>query len=1130
MGGINNGFRRKYVSHYPLLVNGKEVAIPRNLFEDRSYISRVQVKAFKVCYRVCSLKAREAVLASILKKICYSGALQIVQTGQKRNIDPNRRTCLHFSHLLVLKIQELAMKNAIKLGIIVGLLGHSSLLLAATIYVPLDQPTIQAGINVTQPGDTVLVADGIYKGEGNKNLNFDGKPITLQSANGPTSCIIDCEGDGRGFLFNSGEQESSILSGFTITNGNSAAGGAIYCYNTSPTIKNCKIIGNSASDWGGGICLWGPNSSPLIAECVISRNSVNGSIPGDGGGGIFCADASPSIKNSIVSSNSADALRGGGIATTHGSSLNIINCTISNNSALAGGAISCGKASPKITNSILWGNVPDSLSVETGSIPIISYSDVQGGFHGEGNFCGDPLFVDADNDNYHLSVSSPCMDAGTADGAPATDLDGNPRPQRYRYDLGAYEVTGYDKLRPIIDSFTADIAEGFIPFQVVFECGAHDTDGEITSYRIDYGDGSATETNTSGLFAHNYVNKGVASATCIVTDDSGAETNSFSIMVKRNVRIRVPADFITIQNAIDAAAHGDAVTVSDGTYKGIGNKNLDFKGKAITVESENGPTNSIIDCENDGQGFSFHSGEGPDSILRGFTITRGRGGAVLCRQSSPTVANCIVKNNTTLYTSGSYSGGGIVCASSDPNIVNCIISHNVAGASGGGIYCSGACSPKVINCTITGNSCNEDYEISGGGGIFADTPSKPVIMNSIVWGNSPNDIKAGFGGGFSVTYSNVRAWAGGEGNIDLNPAFVESLSDNYRPKDTSPCIGAGTLANAPATDIDGNPRPNPAGSNPDMGAYESPLAARTTPPLDIFGMVGDNEWVYEGTKEGNPYKVERKVTTDASGFPIPIFAYEIKENGAISGREYYQKTPDQVLLWGSSIKNEGSLYDLKFSNGLSVILLPLVVGDHRYSSTTGEFSQFPGYSFNVSMDFLVVTQETVDLGFDTFEAYKVRYEMRVWGPGLDYTEIFFWWVVPYVGVIKDEDSGSMVKLTSFAVGEGTVTDQSDADRDGLKDYQELFKFQTDWLDSDTDDDECLDGMEVQGGRNPMVADPEGDLNGDCALNLADAIFGLRVMVGIDQSDNLHMEGDVNGDGKVGSEEIIWILQKISGLR
>ena len=64
---------------------------------------------------------------------------------------------------------------------------------AATIRVPADQPTIQAGIDAAVDGDTVLVADGTYTGEGNQDIDFKGKAITVQSENGAENCIIDCE-------------------------------------------------------------------------------------------------------------------------------------------------------------------------------------------------------------------------------------------------------------------------------------------------------------------------------------------------------------------------------------------------------------------------------------------------------------------------------------------------------------------------------------------------------------------------------------------------------------------------------------------------------------------------------------------------------------------------------------------------------------------------------------------------------------------------------------------------------------------------------------------------------------------------------------------------------------------------
>ena len=96
----------------------------------------------------------------------------------------------------------------------------------------------------------------------------------------------------------------------------------------------------------------------------------------------------------------------------------------------------------------------------------------------------------------------------------------------------------------------------------------------------------------------------------------------------------VPSQYSTIQAAIDDCNNGDTVIVDPNTYTGTGNKEIDFKGKAITVESQTGPENCIIDCENAGRGFYFHSSEDVNSILSGFTIKRGKateyGGGIYC--------------------------------------------------------------------------------------------------------------------------------------------------------------------------------------------------------------------------------------------------------------------------------------------------------------------------------------------------------------------------------------------------------------------------------------------------------------------------------------------------------------------
>ena len=129
--------------------------------------------------------------------------------------------------------------------------------------------------------------------------------------------------------------------------------------------------------------------------------------------------------------------------------------------------------------------------------------------------------------------------------------------------------------------------------------------------------------------------------------------------------IHVPDEYTTIQDGIDASADGDTVLVADGTYTGLGNKDIDFGGMPITVMSENGPDWTTIDCKNIGRGFYFHSGEDSLSRLEGFTIQNGKenvGGGIYCENSSPAITNCTITGNAT-----KRDGGGIFCSFPPPS-------------------------------------------------------------------------------------------------------------------------------------------------------------------------------------------------------------------------------------------------------------------------------------------------------------------------------------------------------------------------------------------------------------------------------------------------------------------------------
>ncbi len=197
---------------------------------------------------------------------------------------------------------------------------------AATINVPADQPTIQAGIDIARIGDTVLVDDGIYRGKGNVNIDFKGKSITVKSRNGADVTIIDCEvkPDTNGFIFQNEETDDSVLDGFTIKNGVHGNGGGIYLNNSSPTIKNCVIENNNAV---GIYCF---NADPIITDCTIARNLGTGIlVRGDSfenGVNLEGAPAEPTITKSIISDNTRT-----GIICTGSIEPNINNCTVANN-------------------------------------------------------------------------------------------------------------------------------------------------------------------------------------------------------------------------------------------------------------------------------------------------------------------------------------------------------------------------------------------------------------------------------------------------------------------------------------------------------------------------------------------------------------------------------------------------------------------------------------------------------------------------------------------------------------------------------------------------------------------------------------------------------------------------------
>ncbi|MFN0134977.1 MAG: M28 family peptidase [Phycisphaerae bacterium] len=333
--------------------------------------------------------------------------------------------------------------------------------------VPTDFATIQAAINAAVAGDTVLVAPGTYTGTGNKNLDFGGKSIVVRGETGAANTIIDCQNSGRGFYFHTNETRQSVVDGFTIRGGSITVGAGIYCVTASPTIANCLITANTATQSGGGVYAF-TRADPYFVNCRIVANAC------PTGGGVRARLGSlPTFVGCVIAANAGT--NGAGIEASQTSLATLVNCTISRNAATQrGGAFNLSEVgSVTLHNSIVWGNTattqgPTAYTV-VGTSVSANRSNVQGGpaaIVGGGAATGwvstinaDPLFVDAAANDYRLPSGSPCVDAGDnallASDAADVDRDGNR--------IEALPIDVLDSVRLSDDPQTADSGAGAVP-------------------------------------------------------------------------------------------------------------------------------------------------------------------------------------------------------------------------------------------------------------------------------------------------------------------------------------------------------------------------------------------------------------------------------------------------------------------------------------------------------------------------------------------------------------------------------------------------------------------------------------------------------------------------------------------
>jgi len=337
-------------------------------------------------------------------------------------------------------------KTTINSIIFVTLLSIASTCFAKVITVdndgPADYSRIQYAINAAVDGDVIIVADGSYGGNSNRDIIFpSAKFLTIRSKNGPENCIINCGGSQsnphRAFYFSSVRNGEITIDGFTITAGYADYGGAIYSKytNRSSTSKihflNCVFSNNQAKYNGGAVYFQSIGESAFI-NCVFENNTAltGGAVYSlssgfvitgcsfynnlaESGGGIYNSTSTSEIKviNSIFSNNTASLYGGGGInnysvntiiknclfsgndtvdvgggiRNNYGGNYIIYNCTfIDNHAAIGGGIQNHANAIPEIRNCVMWNNTDNTGNTESAQIqsdrylPNVNYCCIEG--------------------------------------------------------------------------------------------------------------------------------------------------------------------------------------------------------------------------------------------------------------------------------------------------------------------------------------------------------------------------------------------------------------------------------------------------------------------------------------------------------------------------------------------------------------------------------------------------------------------------------------------------------------------------------------------------------------------------------------------------------------------------------
>ncbi len=643
---------------------------------------------------------------------------------------------------------------------------------------------------------------------------------------------------------------TAVLDGFTVMNGNYDRGAGIRNVYASPILRNVVIRDNNAtSTTPAGAGIYNENSSPLIINSVIHNNMVqqpanNTQVYLYGGGMFNTSGSSPTVVNSTITGNKLQGtspspfivFEGAGIYNISNSSVTIYNSIIWNNQIIgySGGTEDIKGETITVKNSITQtynsGNTADNIKVGVA-----------------------PMFVSATD--FSLQNGSPAVNTGVNAlyaglDANTKDLAGNPRVHKFTtggiIDLGAYESTYTGAVMPDTNGIVY-VREGFAGNGKSWTYATGDLQEAI----------EATGVQKVFVATGNY--------------DAPASTG---FVMKNNVAIYGSFD---PDNGIQTLNDARQLPTSG------------WAGEAGSVLNGQNTHSVIVNR------FTSATALNNTAILDGFTIANGKtdtsGGGIYNAYASPVLTNLVIKSNSAKYGGGIYNyfsnpvmtntiihgntaildastsyGGGIANVNSNPTLTNTIIHGNTAAYYGGGIANFNA-SPVLTNVTIARNKVSNPA--GRGSGMYGNA-SSPTVYNSILWENDINgntgipgaDIDRTGSGTLTLKNSMTQSYTTGnpiDNNLTgIDPLFTDAANGDYELTYRSRAINAGNNAlyaglDEQTKDLAGNARvfEFTNGGIIDLGAYESLFNTPITPDINSIVYVKPTA---TGTGSGNTWE------------------------------------------------------------------------------------------------------------------------------------------------------------------------------------------------------------------------------------------------------------------------------------